>query len=487
MKRIFIILLLLWFILSCAHINENTNNNGSLSITLYFLPTEAHVDCEISTVKLNNAHDTPFSIPLNKTISLGKKTQMSFKDMPIPSGYYKSIDFDITTIKKADQSNNDNKIDTFIVSKTPFYIKGHSETCLEFDVTCSLEDKEIRINLLDSPKNKKVGLKGQLAYITNEGDNTVSVIDRLSGSVIALIPVGVNPRGIVLDENGTYAYVANAKSNSVSVIDTATKKVEDTIILGLGLEPESIAISPDDEFLVTANRSSDNISIIGTTYRRVIRHVPLRRGPSRVAIKINYNPSKEYWAFVTNRNSSELSIVKWIERDATLEHISPDTLSLKREPVGIIILDEDDVSLNNGSLVANVLIANYGANLLTNLLLSNSDLSTGTIGYDSTLLSASMGPIDMVYDHRRKRIYVSNQKSNTVSCFLYSMNINEATIPVGLQPMGMALDQSRRLLYVVNNGDNNVSVINLGQGKVVSTIPVGSRPWGIAIDRIDIR
>ncbi|MGA1869093.1 MAG: hypothetical protein ACMUJM_11185 [bacterium] len=482
MKKILIIFLFCSLI-SCVYVNETAMNQAYLSITLNFIAPEAQFDFEISTVHLLSNHTPPLMIPLHRSVSLEKRTSILIEEMTIPAGYYKSIDFDIINIKSADQTQNEAALSNLTLTTStralPFYIKAHSHTHFEFDVHCSLKDGEVLFTLTDSYHNKQIGLKGQLVYITNEGDNNVAVIDRLSGSQIALIPVGENPRGIVLDENCMYAYVANSQSNSISVIDTATKKIDTTIILGLGLEPEGIAISPDDEYVVTANRSSDNVSIIGVKSRRVIRHIPVRRGPSRIALSIQYTPSKEYWAFITNRYSSELSIVRWIDRDATLEQVEPDSVSLKKEPVGIITLDEDDASV-----IAHLIIANYGANLLTDLTLSsNSGSVTENIRYDSTFISSLIGPIDMVYDKRRKRMYISNHKSNSVSCVLYSMNIIESTIPVGINPMGMALDESRRLLYVVNNGDNTVSIINLSQGKVISAIPVGARPWGIVIDR----
>src|SRR5262245_48338091 len=45
------------------------------------------------------------------------------------------------------------------------------------------------------------------AYVTNFGDNTVSVIDATTNTVTATIPVGSNPAGIAVTPNGAVAYV----------------------------------------------------------------------------------------------------------------------------------------------------------------------------------------------------------------------------------------------------------------------------------------
>ena len=79
------------------------------------------------------------------------------------------------------------------------------------------------------------------AYVTNSQDNTVSVIDTATNTVVATVPVGVNPSGIAITPDGTRAYVAT-ELGTVSVIDTATNTVVATI--PIGGEPLGIAITP---------------------------------------------------------------------------------------------------------------------------------------------------------------------------------------------------------------------------------------------------
>jgi YVTN family beta-propeller protein len=50
--------------------------------------------------------------------------------------------------------------------------------------------------------------------------------------VLARIPVGHNPRGILLSPDGKHLYVANRLDDNLAVIDTATDKVVSTIDLG---------------------------------------------------------------------------------------------------------------------------------------------------------------------------------------------------------------------------------------------------------------
>ena len=63
------------------------------------------------------------------------------------------------------------------------------------------------------------------AYVTNAVDNTVSVINTATNTVIGLISVGNYPLGIAITPDGARAYVTNAGDNTVSVINTATNTV----------------------------------------------------------------------------------------------------------------------------------------------------------------------------------------------------------------------------------------------------------------------
>src|SRR6185295_20375691 len=60
-------------------------------------------------------------------------------------------------------------------------------------------------------------------YVTNSGDDTVSVIDPANNTVVATITVGDEPGGVAVTPNGTFVYVANQNSNTVSVISAANK------------------------------------------------------------------------------------------------------------------------------------------------------------------------------------------------------------------------------------------------------------------------
>ncbi|MFJ9371407.1 protein kinase, partial [Nocardia sp. NPDC101769] len=75
------------------------------------------------------------------------------------------------------------------------------------------------------PVGVAVDPAGHSAYVTDNGANSVSVIDTITRTVTATIPVGNNPIGVAVDPAGHSAYVTDNGANSVSVIDTITRTV----------------------------------------------------------------------------------------------------------------------------------------------------------------------------------------------------------------------------------------------------------------------
>jgi YVTN family beta-propeller protein len=67
----------------------------------------------------------------------------------------------------------------------------------------------------------------QNAYITNNGNGTVSVINTKTNAVTATIPVGIEPVGVAVNPNGSSVYVTHMTNpgGTVSAISTATNSV----------------------------------------------------------------------------------------------------------------------------------------------------------------------------------------------------------------------------------------------------------------------
>jgi YVTN family beta-propeller protein len=111
----------------------------------------------------------------------------------------------------------------------------------------------------------------QNAYITNQGSDTVSVIDTKPNKVIATIPVGKSPYGVAVSPDGSKVYIANenlfvGNPGSVSVIDALTKK--ETAKIPVGIEPTGVGVSPDGSRVYVANLDNNTVSVIDKRHIR---------------------------------------------------------------------------------------------------------------------------------------------------------------------------------------------------------------------------
>ena len=74
-------------------------------------------------------------------------------------------------------------------------------------------------------------------YVANQGsdsnpDDTVSVIDTKSQSVINTVVTGKGAHGVVASTDGGFLFITNTKDNTVSAIDTSTQNVVATYPVG---------------------------------------------------------------------------------------------------------------------------------------------------------------------------------------------------------------------------------------------------------------
>ncbi len=126
------------------------------------------------------------------------------------------------------------------------------------------------------PLQAAISPDGAVAYVTDSAwfdpINDVSVISTATNSVVATIPVGRFPVGLAFTPNGAFAYVANQNSNNVSVINTAAQAVVATI--NVGVNPWGVAVTPNGSFAYVTNQVTNNVSVIDTATNSVVATVP---------------------------------------------------------------------------------------------------------------------------------------------------------------------------------------------------------------------
>ncbi len=118
-------------------------------------------------------------------------------------------------------------------------------------------------------------------YVTNTGDNTVSVFDATNVNfsnmpampTLATVNVGTGPVGLTALVDGTKFYVANAGSDDVTVVSASSYSVLSTVALAAGANPVWIASDPTASRVYVANQGTTNTTIIQTSNNTVTLNI----------------------------------------------------------------------------------------------------------------------------------------------------------------------------------------------------------------------
>ena len=127
------------------------------------------------------------------------------------------------------------------------------------------------------------------AYVSNEKDNTLSVIDTSEWQVVKTIKVGQRPRGIAYTKDQKFVLVAVGDDDTIQMIDTRTNidiarraQVGDVQV---GVEPEGMGISPDGKILVNTSETTNMAHFIDTATRKVVASVLVDARPRFATFK----------------------------------------------------------------------------------------------------------------------------------------------------------------------------------------------------------
>jgi YVTN family beta-propeller protein len=166
---------------------------------------------------------------------------------------------------------------------------------------------------------------GARVYVANHDSNSVSVIDAASNVVVATITageeppqegqsgLGYGPSGIAIDAAGTCAYVTNQTDGTVSVLDLATNTVIDTILVGGA--PGAIAVNPGTSRVAVAVADGANscVPLIDCATNEVADTVQTA-GADPSALACNHDTSRLY---VTDFGTDAVEVIQDVPSVAT--------------------------------------------------------------------------------------------------------------------------------------------------------------------------
>ena len=293
------------------------------------------------------------------------------------------------------------------------------------------------------------------AYVTNNGNDSVSVIDTETNTVIASInlPPDSNCQCVAISPDGSHAYVSSYNGNMVAIINTATNTIERTITGLTG--PMGIAITPDGNYAYIANNAINTVSVLNINTHTITDTVIVGTYP----VSIRISPDGHY-AYVANHFTSNVSVIDITNNNTVLTTVSVG--GSFSGPIGIAITPDG----------AYAYVANYYENSISVIQTSDNTVLTA--------IEVAISPRFLSITANGQYVYVAGY-NGTVSVINTATNTLEANIQIpGAELFGSATLFSSKA-YVTDNLNNLVYVIDTETQTVSHSIPVGTAPHDIAI------
>jgi uncharacterized delta-60 repeat protein len=211
-----------------------------------------------------------------------------------------SLDFNTTGFTEIDLSPIDPEtvMDMELLANGNLFLGG-----VGLDTTLKFVFAQINQHSLAAPE------KGKLyAYVNDNVNDTVDVVEVDTGTVVDRIVVGDEPRFVQTSRDHKYVFVSNYAGNSVSVIDTETNTVIDTIA---GIASPSWSVqSRDWTTLYVQSATQDIYEVDLSNYTVTTTGTGFCTGKSIYSLDISADDSKLYApCLLDNSTNSPVDII----------------------------------------------------------------------------------------------------------------------------------------------------------------------------------
>ncbi len=316
----------------------------------------------------------------------------------------------------------------------------------------------IRALLLAISATCSAAALADLAYISNEKDNTLSVLDLDTFEVTATIEVGARPRGIVFNRDYSKLYICASDSDSVQILDVESGQV--IADLPSGEDPEQFALHPNDRHLYIANEDDAVVTVVDTREKSVIAQIDVGVEPEGMAV----SPDGR-WVVNTSETTNMLH---WID---TSNHQLIDNTLVGQRPRHV------EFSKDGSLLWASSEIGGTVAVIRTDQrkIIQQIDFKIAGVHRDK------IQPVGIKLSDDGRYAFVALGPANHVAVVNAQTYAVEKYLLVGRRVWHLGFSADQSLLLTSNGVSGDVSIIDTNKLKVLKTVRVGRYPWGIAV------
>lgn len=296
------------------------------------------------------------------------------------------------------------------------------------------------------------------AYVSNEKDNTISVIDLDSLETVETLEVGMRPRGLALSHDNKLLYICASDSDTVQVMDLATRQIIKD--LPSGADPEQFALHPNNKWLYISNEDDALVTVVDVEDGQVLAQIDVGVEPEGMAV----SPDGK-WAVNTSETTNMLH---WIDT-ATNELV--DNTLVDQRPRHVEFTKDSKILWASSEIGGTVSVVDVESRQIVKKL----DFKIKGIHPDK------VQPVGIKLTSDGKYAFVALGPANHIAVVDAKTYEVLDYLLVGKRVWHMALNADESRLLTTNGVSGDVSVIDVAGLKVTKSVKVGRYPWGVVI------
>jgi YVTN family beta-propeller protein len=310
---------------------------------------------------------------------------------------------------------------------------------------------------------------GGRVYVTNERSGELTVLDPLTRTVRATIPLGRRARGLALAPDGRHLYVALSgapvggqdagqqhaavlarQTDGVGVIDAVKLRLVGTLS-GVSA-PKQLVVSRDGRKLYVASEDTGTAVVLDAATGKTLAVFTVGREPEGVGISHDGR-----WVYVSSEVDDEVTVID-TQIDAAVA-----TVPTCARPRAIVFARSSPrayVSCEDAAKVA-----------LFDVQRHREIRRLRVPGLGARPMGVALSPDEQT-------LYVATGRGGTlVAMATQKRHRVRASVAVGQRPWGISVSADGRRIYTANGPSNDVSIVDAASMKVLERVVVGGGPW----------
>jgi DNA-binding beta-propeller fold protein YncE len=328
-----------------------------------------------------------------------------------------------------------------------------------------------------------------VAFVADEGGNTVAAVDLDTLQMVASIPVAPRPSQLAPRPGSHQLYVVSG-SGAVSVVSFPGLRVEK--VFRIGGSASGLVFAPGGRRAYVLDPSSNQLVFLDCQHEKEIGRLRLANKPSSVALtpdgKTLIVSAGSMLDFVDSESRSELGSVP-VGKSAGPMAIRPDGLE-------VFVADAEEnrvatVEIPSRQLLANLVVAAPVSSLSLKPdggeIFALSAQGSVIIVFDAfhddveQTLTAGLNPTAGIFRKDMSVFYIATAGDGNITALDVQTRGVDGVAHAGTQPVALALTPDETFLAVADAAASSLAILRTDKLGLVTTIPVGSNPVAVSV------